>query len=120
MGSNAAGWCLPSGVEIRWALRLFFLLFSLSARILENYEDNKIRKREKIGGNLPLLGWIGPLCCVAFDTLNTIMHISNNNYTILYLLAVSAYPCFWKMLYQHIAVSVSTYPYHVSVQRRRP
>jgi hypothetical protein len=68
----------------------FFLLFS-----------------EKIGGNLPLLGWIGPLCCVAFDTLNTIMHISNNNYTILYLLAISAYPCFWKVSYQHIGIDVS-------------
>jgi hypothetical protein len=68
---------------------------------------------------LPLLGWIGPLCCVAFDTLNTIMHISNN-YTIIYLLAVSAYPCFWKMPYQRIAVSVSTYPYRVSMQRSSP
>ena len=35
-----------------------------------------------------------------------------------YILAVSAYPCFWKMPYQRIAVSVSAYPYPVSVQRR--
>jgi hypothetical protein len=48
------------------------------------------------------------------------MHIGNNYYTILYVLAVSVYPCFWKMPYQRIAVSVSAYPYPVSVQRRAP
>ena len=36
----------------------------------------------------------------------------------IYILAVSAYPCFWKMPYHRIAVSVSAYQYPVSVQRR--
>jgi hypothetical protein len=35
------------------------------------------------------------------------MHINNNYYTILYVLVVSVYPCFWKMPYQHIGVSLS-------------
>ena len=39
-------------------------------------------------------------------------------FDIIYILAVLAYPCFWKMPYHRIAVSVSPYPYPVSVQRR--
>jgi hypothetical protein len=46
-----------------------------------------------------------------------VMHICNNYYTALYVLVVSAYPYFWEMLYRRIAVSVSAYPYPVSVQR---
>jgi hypothetical protein len=44
------------------------------------------------------------------------MHIGNNYYIILYMLAVSTYPYFLKMTYRRIAVSVSAYPYPVSVQ----
>ena len=37
-------------------------------------------------------------------------------YKIIYILTVSAYPYFLKLSYHHIGVSVSAYPYPVSVQ----
>jgi hypothetical protein len=38
-------------------------------------------------------------------------------YKIIYILAVSAYPYFLKLLYHHIDISVSAYPYPISVSR---
>jgi hypothetical protein len=80
-------------LEIRWTPPSFFSPHGTTAASLGKLGGKQRRKRKK-RGNLALLGWIGPLFCVAFGISNTIcfsyfclllnihyiihMHISNN------------------------------------------